>query len=497
MPIGGRGVSALSYSLVVAGHCKEHSGPNDTGSHSGFAAVGALFHKTLKYELKEIMMLKLKTNKTMIQEQQFDQIWPEILSAHEALENGTGKGAEFTGWLNVPHPIVKTELKAIHEAAEVIKKQSKVLLVIGIGGSYLGALAALDALQSNYSQFRTVKDGGIEVLFAGHTLSGAYHQKLYAYLQDKDFSINVISKSGTTTEPAIAFRLFKGLLEKKYDQAEVRKRIFATTDGSRGALKQLSLHEGYTTFTIPDDIGGRFSVLTAVGLLPLAAAGIDIDAMLQGAMDAQALYAQPVKENPCYRYAAYRNILHRSGKAIEVLVNYEPSLNPTSEWWKQLYGESEGKDGKGIFPASMSFSTDLHSLGQYVQDGVRHLFETVLTVEADKDPLILKAQESDLDQLNYLEGMTLEQVNGQANKGTQLAHLDGDVPIMELILKEMTPYAYGTLLYFFMRACGISGYVLGVNPFDQPGVEAYKKNMFALLGKAGYEDLKKELTARL
>jgi glucose-6-phosphate isomerase len=442
-------------------------------------------------------MLVFKGNKSQVSNEAFEEIWPEVVKAHEALEQGTGKGSEFTGWLKVPHSIVAGEIAGIHEAAERIKKQSKVLLVIGIGGSYLGALATLDALQSNYSQFRTVTEGGVEILFAGHTLSSAYHQKLYQYLEDKDFSINVISKSGTTTEPAIAFRLFKGLLEEKYSEAEVKTRIYATTDGSRGALKQLSGHEGYTTFTIPDDIGGRFSVLTAVGLLPLAAGGIDIDALVKGAQDAEALYQTPSVDNACYQYAAYRNILHRSGKAIEVLVNYEPSLNPTAEWWKQLYGESEGKDGRGIFPSSMSFSTDLHSLGQYVQDGVRHLFETVLTIKADAEPLVLKSQESDLDQLNYLEGMTLQEVNAQANLGTQLAHLDGGVPILELEMSEMTPYVYGMLLYFFMKACGISGYMLDVNPFDQPGVEAYKKNMFALLGKDGYQELRKNLQARL
>ncbi len=442
-------------------------------------------------------MLTFKSNKSCVSDEQFSNIWPEVLKAHGELENQTGKGSEFTGWLKIPHAIVSNELEGIHEAASRIKKQSKVLLVIGIGGSYLGSLAALDALQNNYSQFRTVTNEGVEVLFAGHTLSSAYHQKLYSYLENKDFSINVISKSGTTTEPAIAFRLFKSLLEKKYSEEEVKTRIYATTDGHKGALKQLSLHKGYTTFTIPDDIGGRFSVLTAVGLLPLAAGGIDIDSLLKGAADGAELYASPTQDNPCYRYAAYRNSLYRSGKAIEILVNYEPSLNPTSEWWKQLYGESEGKDGLGIFPTSMSFSTDLHSLGQYVQDGVRHLFETVLTIKADKTPLTLFSQADDLDQLNYLEGMTLEQVNAEANRGTQLAHMDGGVPILEIELAEMTPYTYGLMLYFFMKACGISGYMLGVNPFDQPGVEAYKKNMFALLGKEGYESLRKELLARL
>lgn len=441
-------------------------------------------------------MLHLSLQKSMLTEVQINAIWPEVVKAHEALEAGTGKGAEFTGWLRVPHPIVQTELEGIEAAAARIKAQSKVLLVIGIGGSYLGAMAALDALHHNYGNFRTENHDGVEVLFAGHTLSSAYHQKLYHYLKDKDFSINVISKSGTTTEPAIAFRLFKGLLEEKYSEAEVRERIYATTDAAKGALKQLSSYEGYTTFTIPDDIGGRFSVLTAVGLLPLAASGLDIRALLEGAEEGQKRYSELNTQNPCYRYAVARNLLHRSGKAIEVLVNYEPSLNPTAEWWKQLYGESEGKDNKGIFPASMSFSTDLHSLGQYVQDGARHLFETVLTVKEDADPLTLKKAKDDLDQLNYLEGMTLNQVNGKAVIGTKLAHLDGGVPIIEIELEAMTPKHYGLLLYFFMRACGISGYILGVNPFDQPGVEAYKKNMFALLGKAGYETLRAELEQR-
>lgn len=442
-------------------------------------------------------MLTFKTQKSTVEPEAFQAIWPEIVHAHEQLEQQSGKGAEFTGWLKVPHPIVASELEGIKQVAERIKKQSKILLVIGIGGSYLGALAALDALKANYSQFRTKPEDGLEILFAGHTLSSTYHQKLYRYLEDKDFTINVISKSGTTTEPAIAFRIFKGLLEKKFSKNEVIKRIIATTDGSRGALKELSLHEGYTTFTIPDDIGGRFSVLTAVGLLPLAVGGVDIDALLEGAKAGQKHYSNLDQSNPCYRYAAYRNVLHRSGKAIEVLVNYEPCLNPTAEWWKQLYGESEGKDGLGIFPASMSFSTDLHSLGQYVQDGVRHLYETVLTVKADSNPLFLTSQINDLDQLNYLSGKTLAQVNNEANRGTMLAHMDGGVPILEVELSELTPYTYGMLLYFFMRACGISGYLLGVNPFDQPGVEAYKKNMFALLGKSGYEDLRKSLVSRL
>ena len=412
----------------------------------------------------------------------------EVSAAHECLHNGTGAGADFTGWLNLPVEYDRDEFERIEKAAEKIRKTSSVLVVIGIGGSYLGAKAALECLGT----------GKTEVIFAGNTLSADALYKVLDYVRDKDFSVNVISKSGTTTEPAVAFRFFKALLEEKYGKEGARERIYATTDKEKGALRTLAEKEGYETFSIPANIGGRFSVLTAVGLLPIAAAGINIREMMEGAKAAYGDFLETdMEKNPCYRYAAVRNALYRSGKKIEMLVVYEPCLTYFFEWWKQLFGESEGKDGKGIFPAAASFSTDLHSLGQYVQDGERILFETVLRVEKPKKDLIIPEDAENLDGLSYIAGEGVDAVNKKAFLGTTLAHYDGGVPAIVLNIPALTPYYFGYMVYFFEKACGISGYMLGVNPFDQPGVEAYKKNMFALLGKPGYEEEKRKIENRL
>jgi len=360
------------------------------------------------------------------------------------------------------------------------------LVVIGIDGSYLGAKAAIDFLShSFYNNLPKAKRKGPEIYFAGTNISSTYHKDLMEVIGDRDFSINMISKSGTTTEPAIAFRFFKEKLEKKYGKKEAKSRIFATTDKKKGALKTLAKKEGYQTFVVPDDVGGRFSVLTAVGLLPIACAGVDIDELMKGAKEAMKDSKKDLKENDCYQYVAARNALHRRGKDIEMLVNYEPRCTNIAEWWKQLYGESEGKDGKGIFPASANFTCDLHSMGQYIQDGKRHLFETILTIHKPEKNLKIKKEELDLDGLNYLAGKSMDYVNKKAKEGTLMAHVDGGVPNLEIVIPAATPYHLGYLFYFFEKACAISGYLLGVNPFDQPGVEAYKKNMFRLLGKPG------------
>ncbi|MCD2138660.1 glucose-6-phosphate isomerase [Salinicoccus halitifaciens] len=415
---------------------------------------------------------------------------PYIEAAHEAIEKRTGAGSEFLGWTDLPETYDKDEFERIKEAARAINGHSDVLVVIGIGGSYLGAKAALEMLNP------TFKKEGPEVIFAGHHLSAHYMNELKDHLRDKDFSINVISKSGTTTEPAIAFRIFKQLLEEKYD--DVRDRIYVTTDRSKGALKQLADTEGYATFTVPDDIGGRYSVLTAVGLLPMAASGIDIDAVMAGAQDAKKeLSHKDVSENPAYRYAAIRNILYKKGYHTELFANYDERLKYFAEWWKQLFGESEGKDNKGILPHSANFTTDLHSLGQYIQDGQRGLFETVLSVEAPMSDITIEEDKENLDGLNYLSGMTIDAVNKKAVEGTMLAHVDGGVPNILITVPDLSARTFGSLVYFFELACAMSGYLLGVNPFDQPGVEAYKKNMFALLGKPGFEALQKELNDRL
>lgn len=432
-------------------------------------------------------------------EDEITYIKDSVKLAHHSLHEKTGAGNEYLGWLDLPENYDKEEFSRIKKSAEKIQSDSDVLLVIGIGGSYLGARAAIEMLtHSFYNSLNQKKRKSPQVIFVGNSISAPYINDLFDVIEGKDVSINVISKSGTTTEPAIAFRIFRKLLEEKYGKDEACKRIYATTDKEKGALKTLATEKGYETFVIPDDVGGRFSVLTAVGLLPIAVAGINVDSMMDGARKAQIeLDKSELDENPAYQYAAVRNILYNKGKTIEMLVNYEPSLQYFSEWWKQLFGESEGKDQKGIFPASANFSTDLHSLGQYVQDGRRDLFETVLNVEEPVSNIKIEEDEQNLDGLNYLAGKTVDFVNHKAYQGTMLAHTDGDVPNLVIHLPQVDAYTFGYLVYFFEKACAISGYLLGVNPFDQPGVEAYKRNMFALLGKPGFEKEKAELEKRL
>lgn len=430
---------------------------------------------------------------------EIDYLADYVKAAHDQLHNKTGAGSDYLGWIDLPTQYDKEEFARIKEAAKRIQSNSEVLVVIGIGGSYLGARAAIEMLShSFYNVLPQDKRGTPQIFFAGNNISSTYIKHLIELIGDRDFSVNVISKSGTTTEPAIAFRIFKELLENKYGKEGAKERIYATTDKAKGALKTVADSEGYETFVIPDDVGGRYSVLTAVGLLPIAVAGIDIDAMMQGAADASREYANPsLSENASYQYAAVRNALYRKGKTIEILVNYEPSLHFVSEWWKQLYGESEGKDHKGIYPASVDFSTDLHSMGQFIQEGTRNLFETVLQVDKSAEEIVIGEDKDDLDGLNFLAGKTVDFVNKKAFEGTLLAHTDGGVPNLVVTIPEISPYWFGYLVYFFEKACGISGYLLGVNPFDQPGVEAYKKNMFALLGKPGFESEKAELERRL
>ncbi len=430
---------------------------------------------------------------------ELDNMAEYVKSAHDMLHNKTGAGNDFLGWVDLPVNYDKEEFARIKKAAEKIRSDSDVLVVIGIGGSYLGARAAVEMLgHSFFNALSKEQRKGPQIFFAGNSISSTYMADLLEAVEGKDISVNVISKSGTTTEPAIAFRIFKELLEKKYGKEGAKGRIYATTDKARGALKSLADAEGYETFVISDDIGGRYSVLTAVGLLPIAAAGIDIDAMMQGAADAREKYSTPVlADNECYQYAAVRNALYRKGKSVEMMVNYEPALHYFGEWWKQLYGESEGKDNKGIFPAAADFSSDLHSMGQYIQDGQRMLFETAILVEKPRKDVEIKATDDNIDGLNFLAGKTIDFVNSKAAQGTALAHTDGGVPNLVVKVEALDAYNFGQLVYFFEKACGISGYLLGVNPFDQPGVEAYKKNMFALLGKPGYEDQKAALEARL
>jgi glucose-6-phosphate isomerase len=419
--------------------------------------------------------------------------------AHHSLHEKTGTGSDFLGWIDLPVDYDKEEFSRIQKSAEKIKSDSDVLLVIGIGGSYLGARAAVEMLNhSFYNALPKEKRKTPQIIFVGNNISSSYMTDVMDLLDRKDFSINVISKSGTTTEPAIAFRLFRKLLEEKYGLDEARKRIYATTDKARGALKTLATEKGYETFVIPDDIGGRYSVLTAVGLLPIAASGADIEKMMEGAAAARNDFGESeLEENLAYQYAAVRNALYNKGKTIEMLINYEPGLQYFSEWWKQLFGESEGKDQKGIYPSSANFSTDLHSLGQYVQEGRRDLFETVIKVDKPRHELKIEREETDLDGLNYLAGQTIDFVNNKAFEGAMLAHTDGGVPNLIVKIPAMDEYTFGYLVYFFEKACAMSGYLLGVNPFDQPGVEAYKVNMFALLGKPGYEEKKAELEKRL
>lgn len=423
----------------------------------------------------------------------------EVKKQHAAIHNKTGRGNDFLGWVNLPTTYDKEEFVRIQNAAKKIQSDSDVLLVIGIGGSYLGARAAIEMLQHHfYNVLPAEMRKYPQIIFVGNNISSTYMSDVLDLLDGKDFSINVISKSGTTTEPAIAFRLFRKKLIEKYGKQEANRRIYATTDKARGALKTVANEEGYESFVIADDIGGRYSVLTAVGLLPIAVAGIDIEAVMSGAAEAEReFYEENIDNNIAYQYAAVRNVLYRKGKTIEMLVNYEPALQYIGEWWKQLFGESEGKEQKGIFPSSANFSTDLHSLGQYVQEGRRDIFETVLKVESPLKELYIEAEENDLDGLNYLAGKSIDYVNEKAFQGTLLAHTDGGVPNLIITLPKLDALTFGYLVYFFEKACAISGYLLNVNPFDQPGVEAYKVNMFALLGKKGYEEKKAELETRL
>ena len=421
------------------------------------------------------------------------------LDAKETLLSKSGAGNDFLGWIDLPVDYDKEEFDRIKKAAKKIQEDSDVLLVIGIGGSYLGARAAIEFLRHS---FYNMVDKSIrktpEIYFVGNSISSTYIKHLIDVIGDRDFSINMISKSGTTTEPAIAFRVFKEIMEKKYGKEESAKRIYATTDKAKGSLKNLATEEGYETFVVPDDVGGRFSVLTAVGLLPIAVSGADIDALMTGAADARKVALETEYEkNPALLYAAVRNILLRKGKQVEIVANYEPSLHYVSEWWKQLFGESEGKDQRGIFPAAVDLTTDLHSMGQFIQDGARIMFETVLNVEESPAEIVLQREDVDTDGMNYLAGKTVDFVNKSAMNGTILAHTDGSVPNLMVKIPAQDAYSLGQLFYFFEFACGVSGYILGVNPFNQPGVESYKKNMFALLGKPGYEEAREALLKRL
>lgn len=422
-----------------------------------------------------------------------------VMAARDTLVNRSGAGNDFLGWVDLPVDYDKDEFTRIQKAAAKIQGDSDVLLVIGIGGSYLGARAAIEFLShSFYNNLSKDKRKTPEIYFVGNSISSKYIRDLQDMLDGKDFSINIISKSGTTTEPAIAFRVFKKMLIEKYGKEEANKRIYATTDKARGALKSLANEEGYESFVVPDDVGGRYSVLTAVGLLPIAVSGADITKLMEGAaFGRKKALETPYEENPALLYAAVRNILLRKGKMVEIVANYEPCLHYVSEWWKQLYGESEGKDQKGIFPASVDLTTDLHSMGQFIQDGARIMFETVMEVESSPAEIILEEEEVDTDGMNYLAGKSVDFVNKSAMNGTILAHTDGSVPNVKVIIPELDEYNLGQLFYFFEFACGVSGYLLGVNPFNQPGVESYKKNMFALLGKPGYEEAREALLKRL
>ena len=440
--------------------------------------------------------IQLDYSKTLefFEKHELEQQQEIVKSIHRTIHEGTGAGHDFLGWLDLPENYDKEEFSRIVEAAKRIKANSDVLVVIGIGGSYLGARAAIEMLTSSFRNNTEYP----EIVFVGNHLSSTYTQELLDYLADKDFSVNVISKSGTTTEPAVAFRLFKQLVEQRYGKKEAQTRIFATTDKAKGALKQLADNEGYETFVVPDDVGGRYSVLTAVGLLPIAAAGINVEAMMIGANKARKeLSSDNLDDNIAYQYATIRNVLYNKGYTTEMLINYEPSMQYFNEWWKQLFGESEGKDFKGIYPSSANYTTDLHSLGQYVQEGRRFLFETVVKVNHPKQDITIEEDSEDLDGLNYLAGKTMDEVNTKAFEGTLLAHTDGGVPNIVINVPRLDEETFGYLVYFFELACAMSGYQLGVNPFNQPGVEAYKQNMFALLAKPGYEDKKADLEARL
>lgn len=444
------------------------------------------------------MSVKLDTRylSKFIKPFELDQISPFVKTANDILHSGKGSGSEFTGWLNLPKNYDKFEFEEIKVVAEKIRKNSDILLVIGIGGSYLGARAVIEFLKSN--NYNTLPKSTPDIYFVGNNMSTTYINDILRICENKEVSINVISKSGTTTEPAIAFRIFRKFLEDKYGKDKAKERIFCTTDKFKGALKKLADEESYKTFTIPDDIGGRYSVLTAVGLLPIAVVGINIDKLMQGAKLAQSeLLNENIDENDCYKYAAIRHILYNKGKEIEVLESYEPSFMMFSEWYKQLFGESEGKDQKGILPISLTLSTDLHSMGQFIQSGRRNMFETVLLLESQDNDIVLNEENGNVDGLNYLSGKTISFINRQAVLGTILAHTDGDVPSVVLKIKERSEEELGYLIYFFEKACAISGYMLGVNPFDQPGVENYKKNMFALLGKPGFEKIRIKILNRI
>lgn len=411
-----------------------------------------------------------------------------LYTSHELLHSNKGAGSDFTGWLDLPENYNNEEFQRIKESAIKIRKNSDVFIVIGIGGSYLGARACIEALNHSFYNFlpKEIRKGP-EIYYVGNNISSSYIMDLFDLIQDKDISINVISKSGTTTEPALAFRLFKEYMENKYGKKESKERIYVTTDKYKGALRELTTKEGYTSFVIPDNVGGRYSIFTPVGLLPIAVSGIDIDELMKGAFDGIKQYSvEDIDNNICYKYAIARNILYNKGKDIEILVNYEPYLHYLSEWWKQLFGESEGKDGKGIYPASVNFTTDLHSLGQLIQDGKRNIFETTINIEKPKKDMKIKEDEDNLDGLNFLSGKTIDFVNKKAFEGTLLAHTNGGVPNLVINIPEVNEYYFGNLIYFFEKACAISGYLLGVNPFDQPGVEEYKRNMFKLLGKPEY-----------
>ena len=443
------------------------------------------------------MALKLNTKylDSFIGKEDIAGIRPQVDAAVKILHSGTGLGSDFLGWLRLPTDYDKEEFARIKAAAKKIQSNSDVLIVIGIGGSYLGARAAIELLKSPF--YNNMKKDTPDIYYVGNNISPTYLNEVLSICEGKNISINVISKSGTTTEPALAFRVFKKLVEDKYGKEEAKHHIFATTDKKKGTLKELSDKEGYETFVVPDDVGGRFSVLTAVGLLPIAVAGCDIDKIMEGAAKAEADYMAEFDSNDCYKYAAIRNILYRKGKSAEMLVAYDPSFALMNEWYKQLFGESEGKDGKGLLPTSVVFSTDLHSMGQYIQQGARLMFETVVDIRKPKQDLFLEKDEKNLDGLNFLCGQNMSLVNRRAFEGTLLAHTEGGVPQVILELEDTTEYSVGYMIYFFEKACAVSGYVLGVNPFNQPGVESYKSNMFALLGKPGYEDAKAALEAKL
>ena len=444
-----------------------------------------------------ILGLNDKYIRPFIKDEDLATIQDEITEAHARLLAGTGEGKEFLGWITLPDDYNKEEFTRIKAAAKKVQNSCDVFIVIGIGGSYLGSRAVIEFLKS--PMYNSVKKDTPDIYFSGCNISAQAMNELLALCEGKDVCINVISKSGTTTEPAVAFRVFREMLEKKYGKDGAKDRIFVTTDKCRGTLKKFADESGYETFVVPDNVGGRFSVLSAVGLLPIAVAGIDIDMLMKGASDAAKTYSATadINDNACMKYVALRNVMYRQGKAMEILVSYEPYATMFNEWWKQLYGESEGKDGKGLYPASVIFSTDLHSLGQFIQDGSRSMFETVVSVVDENEKIAVPYDEANIDGLNFLAGVDLNDVNKKAMKGTILAHVDGGCPNILIELSERNEYTLGHLIYFFEFACGVSGYVLGVNPFNQPGVEAYKKNMFALLGKPGYEDQKKELEERL